>query len=174
LHKPFDPARLTMRTVDDRVGNVENQGPELVKVDTEKFRAMSGMWGARASNGKRALQVAVAVCSLVPIAAGAGGMLLGPAFLGNSVADFPDLDSHFRYLSGLLLGIGLAYAFGVPGIERRRERFLLLGGIVVLGGLGRLSSLLSRGAPSPIMISALVMELLVTPILTLWQMRVAR
>jgi hypothetical protein len=122
--------------------------------------------------GKYALQIAVAVCSLVPILAGGAGVLLGPALVAN--AGDRDLDSHFRYLSGLLLAIGLAYATGVPGIERKRVRFLLLGGIVFVGGLGRLWSLLSFGAPSPIMLGALAMELVVTPLLTLWQLRVAR
>jgi hypothetical protein len=43
----------------------------------------------------------------------------------------------------------------------------------VLGGLGRLMSLLSIGTASPAMRMALVMELLVTPSLALWQRRVA-
>jgi hypothetical protein len=127
-----------------------------------------------ASKEKRALQVVVAVCSLVPIAGGAGGMLLGPAFFENPMTDSPDLDGHFRYLSGLLLGIGLAYLLAVPGIERQRKRFLLLGGIVVLGGCGRLLSMVTTGATSPIMIGALAMELLVTPVITLWQVRISR
>jgi hypothetical protein len=121
---------------------------------------------------KRLLQIAVAVCSLVPILAGGAGLLLGPALVG--AAGDRDLDSHFRYLSGLLLAIGLAYATGVPGIERKRVRFLLLGGIVFVGGLGRLWSLWSTGTPSAIMLGALAMELVVTPLLTLWQLRVAR
>jgi hypothetical protein len=121
---------------------------------------------------KRLLQTAVAVCSLVPIAAGGAGMLLGPALVAG--AGDHDLDSHFRYLSGLLLGIGIAYASGVSRIERRRVRFLLLGGIVFLGGLGRLWSLVTTGAPSPVMFGALAMELVVAPLLTLWQLRIAR
>ena len=124
------------------------------------------------STSKPLLQIAVALCSLVPIAAGGAGVLLGPVLVAG--ADARDLDSHFRYLSGLLLGIGLAYATGVPGIERKRVRFLLLGGIVFIGGLGRLWSLLSVGAPSPVMLFALAMELVVTPLLTLWQLRISQ
>jgi hypothetical protein len=111
---------------------------------------------------------------MVPILAGGTGVFLGPAMLGASGGDDRDLDSHFRYLSGLLLGIGLAYAASIPGIERRRVQFILLGAVVVIGGIGRLLSLLSKGAPAPIMLSALAMELVVTPLLTLWQSRVAR
>jgi hypothetical protein len=123
---------------------------------------------------RHALQAVVTAASLVPIAAGASGMLMGPIMLGDRTIGSADLDGHFRYLSGLLLGIGLGYLSAVPGIERHRARFILLGGFVFLGGSGRLLSILSQGAPSPIMIGALVMELLVTPFLTLWQLRVAR
>ena len=134
---------------------------------TGKTKATSGMPGFSARKEKRALQIVVGIASMVPIAAGAAGMLFGPSFIGDRATDTPNLDSHFRYLSGLLLGIGVAYACAVPGIERRSGRFLLLGGIVVLGGFG-------RGEPSPIMIGALAMERLATPIITLWQLRVAR
>jgi hypothetical protein len=121
---------------------------------------------------KRLLQIAVGICSLVPIAAGGAGILMGPALVAGAGA--LDLDSHFRYLSGLLLGIGLFYATGIPGIERKRTRFLLLGGIVFVGGLGRLWALLSVGTPSAVMLGALAMELVITPLLTLWQYRVSR
>jgi hypothetical protein len=80
-----------------------------------------------------------------------------------------DLDSHFRYLSGLLLAIGLGFASTIPHIEIRGRRFRLLAGIVVLSGVGRLVSI---GSPSPAMLAALVMELIVTPGLALWQYRV--
>ena len=122
---------------------------------------------------KRLLQAAVAVCCLVPIAAGGAGLWMGPALV-EAGGGGRDLDSHFHYLSGLLLGIGLAYAASVPGIERKRVQFTLLGAIVVVGGIGRLLSLIAAGAPSPLMLGALAMELVVTPLLTLWQLRIAR
>jgi hypothetical protein len=121
---------------------------------------------------RRALQLVVAVASLVPIFAGAAGIILGPAMV--DAGNVPNAaDSHFRYLSGLLLGIGLAFASTVPRIEVRTARFRLLTAIVVVGGLGRLWSLLVRGAPNRQMVAALVMELGVTPALALWQGRVA-
>jgi hypothetical protein len=127
-----------------------------------------------ASNERRALQIVVAIASLVPILGGAEGSIRGPLLVDERSAPTADLDSHFRYLSGILLGIGLAYATAVPGIHRQKKRFMLLCGIVVLGGLGRLFSLIATGTPSPVMIGALMMELLVTPLITLWQLRIAR
>ena len=123
---------------------------------------------------KRALQIAVAMACVVPISAGAAGMLLGPEMLGAGNVVAADLDSHFRYLSGLLLAIGLGFASTVTQIEARGGRFRLLTCLVVVGGVGRLGSLVSVGAPSRVMVAALVMELLVTPGLALWQHRVAR
>jgi hypothetical protein len=123
---------------------------------------------------KRALQIAIALGCLVPIGAGAAGVLLGPRMLGAGIAGSGDLDSHFRYLSGLLLGIGLAYASTIPRVETHGGRFRLLTCIVLTGGLARLLSVLEVGPPSRIMAAALVMELLVTPALWLWQWQVAR
>lgn len=123
---------------------------------------------------KRALQAAVALGCLVPIGAGLTGMILGPYLSGGPVAVPTDLDSHFRYLSGLLFAIGLGFLSTVPRIEQRRARFLGLTGIVVVGGLGRLASVLALGLPGTPMKAALAMELLVTPALCLWQRRIAR
>jgi hypothetical protein len=98
---------------------------------------------------KRALQVAVALGCLVPIGGGARGIWLGPQMAG--AAGPADLDSHFRYLSGLLLGIGLAYLTAIPRIEQYSLRFRILTAIVVVGGLGRLERVavyLNLGIPS--------------------------
>jgi hypothetical protein len=122
---------------------------------------------------RRVLQIVVAIGSLVPIGAGLAGVVLGPAMV--DVAGAPaGADSHFRYLSGLLLGIGIAYAAAIPDIERRTARFRLLTAIVFVGGLARLSSLFVRGVPDKPMLFGLVMELGVTPALALWQDRIAR
>jgi hypothetical protein len=83
------------------------------------------------------------------------------------------LDSHFRYLSGLLLGIGLAFWSLIPGIAEQGRAFRLLTFLVVVGGLGRLIALAVVGAPSAPMLFGLGMELVVTPSLCLWQARVA-
>jgi hypothetical protein len=122
---------------------------------------------------RHALQVVVALGCLVPIGAGAAGVMLGPRIVDSGVVGSADLDSHFRYLSGLLLAIGCGFVSTIPNIERKGDRFRLLTGVVVLGGVGRLVSLLAIGIASPAMVAALVMELLVTPLLALWQRRVA-
>jgi hypothetical protein len=122
---------------------------------------------------KRALQIVVGIGCLVPIIAGAAGIVHGPAMLGID-GSAPDLDSHFRYLSGLLLGIGFGFASTVPRIETHGRRFRLFAGVVIVGGLGRLASLVAIGMASRGMLAALAMELAVTPLLAIWQWRVER
>jgi hypothetical protein len=117
--------------------------------------------------------MAVAIGCLVPIGAGLAGILLGPRMLEPVAIGTGDLDSHFRYLSGLLLGIGLGFVSTISRIETRGARFRLLTAIVVAGGIGRLAGVVTIGTPSTAMIAALAMELLVTPGLAFWQWRVA-
>ena len=123
---------------------------------------------------RRALQVVVAVLGLVPVLGGLAGMVLGPSMAGLAPSATPiALDSHVRYLSGLLLAIGLGFWSTIPRIERQAARFRLLTGLVVIGGLGRLLGLALAGRPPAPMLFGLCMELVVTPSLCWWQSRVA-
>ena len=123
---------------------------------------------------RRLLQIVVIVLGLVPILAGASGAVFGTAMAGLPVPDAPvGLDSHLRYLSGLLLAIGLGFWSTVPRIERHAARFRLLTAIVVFGGLGRLVGVIVAGVPPPPMLFGLAMELVVTPLLCWWQYRIA-
>jgi len=123
---------------------------------------------------RRLLQAAVAAACLVPLAMGALSLALGPAILRGIGAGAPiDLDSHFRYLSGLLLGVGLVFASCIPAIERNSGRFRTMGFVIVAGGLGRLLSLVDEGIPGSGHLFGLAMELGVVPALMLWQRRLA-
>lgn len=124
---------------------------------------------------KRALQIAAGIACLVPLSMGAASILIGPSIL-SGIDDPPvrDLDSHFRYLSGIFLMVGIAFASCVPGIERKTARFRLLGTMVVLGGLARAVSAMEYGLPSDGHRFGLVMELGIVPLLMIWQSRVAR
>ena len=125
---------------------------------------------------KRLLQATVALGCLVPIGGGLVGVLYGAGMPGRFADVSADVsqDSHFRYLSGLLLGIGLGFVSAIPRIETQVPLTTLLSAIVVVGGLARLSGVLVHGWPAPTMMFALSMELGVVPLLLLWQRRVAR
>jgi hypothetical protein len=117
---------------------------------------------------KRALQVCVAAAAIVPVAAGAWGVVAG---LGGASGD---VASHQRYLSGLLMAIGFAFGTTLPGIEHKAARFRLLTGVVMTGGLCRLLGVVLGDGVSPSVGAALGMELVVIAGLCLWQSRVAR
>lgn len=121
---------------------------------------------------RRLLQAAIVGACIVPLAAGAAGAVWGVDFITRG---WPgrDLDSHLRYLSGILFAIGIAFLTCVPAIERRGDRFRLLAALVVTGGLARLAGVVFTG-PAGMSRFALTMELGVVPLLTLWQWRVAR
>ncbi len=120
---------------------------------------------------RRLLQAAVLLAGVVPVSAGSAGVILGVGLAGGGGTD---LDSHVRYLSGLLLGIGLVFWSLVPRIERHAVLFRVLTLIVFVGGLGRLLGVFVVGQPSAPMTAALGMELVVTPLLCWWQGRLAR
>jgi hypothetical protein len=121
---------------------------------------------------KRLLQAVLAVVSFIPLSAGFAGVKLGPAFFHITAS--ASADSHMRYLSGLLLGIGLLVWAIIPHVEKRGQAIGALTFIVAIGGLSRLYSLITVGQPNLAMTLALFVELGLTPALYLWQRRVAR
>ncbi|HEU0067022.1 MAG TPA: DUF4345 domain-containing protein [Sphingomonas sp.] len=128
---------------------------------------------------KRLLQAVVAVACLLPLIVGGQGIVHGPAPFGHLpgpyVNDVPrDLDSHFRYISGIFFATGLGFVSCIPAIETKGARFRLLGGLIFVGGLSRLVSLLAVGMPSRGHVLGLGMETIVVPLLMLWQWHFAR
>lgn len=123
---------------------------------------------------KRLLQIVVAIACLVPLSLGGQSILNGPSFLGHPPIIPTDLDSHFRYISGIFFALGLGFVSCVPDIEVKGPRFRLLGAMVVCGGLARLVSLLSVGPPGKGHLFGLAMELGIVPLLMLWQAGFAR
>jgi hypothetical protein len=122
---------------------------------------------------RRLLQATMALVLLVPLAGAGQGIAQGIDWLGGT-APTRSLDSHFRYLSGLLLAMALLFASCVPGVERKGARLRLLAVLPVTGGLARLWALVSEGRPGTAHLVALAIELGAVPLLVLWQARVAR
>jgi hypothetical protein len=123
---------------------------------------------------KRLLQAVILIACLVPLTAGPTGIVRGAAWMAHGGTVSPDLDSHFRYMSGIFTGVGLAFLSCVIGIEAKGTRLRMLVAFVVLGGLARGLSFIELGAPDLGNRFGLVMELVVTPLICLWQWRFAR
>lgn len=124
---------------------------------------------------KRLLQAALVLGGAFSLVFAVASVTQGVSvLLPGDRADARDLDSHFRYLSGIFLGALIVFYSCVPDVERKGPRLRLVGGLVILGGLGRLIGVLTLGLPGIGHLYGLVMELVVTPLLLLWQARVAR
>ena len=118
-----------------------------------------------------ALQIALVFAGCVPVAAGGAGVIWGASAFGPWPG--AGADSQVRYLSGLLLAIGLTVWACAPTIERRGGALRLVTALVLVGGLARLAGIAFVADPGPSR-WALVMELGVAPLLCLWQARIAR
>lgn len=119
---------------------------------------------------RRLLQFVLLVLSLSPLVIGGTGMVRGAEWLG---AASTNLDSHFRYLSGIFFGLGLALTSCIPRIEAMTVRFRWIAALVMIGGLARLGGLSANGVPGRGHVIGLGLELVVTPLLLLWQARLA-
>jgi hypothetical protein len=121
---------------------------------------------------RKLLQIVFAFAGLVLVGFGLAGVFFGANFLdlsGNAV-----MDSYIRFLKGMLLAIGLVYWSAIPDIERHGERIALVTFILVLGAVPRLMAVIGHGVPTIGIIVSLVGELIVAPLLWLWQRHVAR
>ena len=120
------------------------------------------------SRERRLLQLVILIAAVVPVTAGFWGAMGGlhPPSVGA--------DSEARYLSGILMGIGLCFWACIPTIERRGREVRVLVLIVVIGGLARLAGALFTEATGTNVLPPLVMELAVTPLVALWRERVER
>jgi len=123
---------------------------------------------------KRLLQAVMAITLLLPLGAALAGVFGGPHFLGKPPVVPTDLDSHFRYVSGLFLGMLLLFASCIPHVERHGERLRMLAFMVFIGGLFRFYSLVAIGVPSIGHRIGLGIELVELPLILLWQARLAR
>ena len=120
-----------------------------------------------------ALQIATGVSATLPIVLGLNGMFRGPAVLAKAFAYPAVVDSHFRYLSGLPVGMGILLLRSLPNIDQDGSDLRRVSLLVFIGGLGRLWGLITVGYdPRTMMIT--LSELLVFPLIYAWQNRLQR
>lgn len=126
---------------------------------------------------RRLLQVVLAILSLSPLGFGGLGLLFGPAGLSAKLSGLPaDVDSHFRYLSGIFFMLGIALWTCIPRIETREAtiRFRWIAAAVVAGGLARGWGMVTGVTPGLGHQIGLAVELVATPLVVLWQAQVSR
>lgn len=122
---------------------------------------------------KLALQIVLAVLGGLPLAFGVLGLWAGVGLYIPAEAATPRLDSQFRFVSALDLGLASIAWWFVAHIESHAGFFRLVCLVVFIGGLGRVAAWLSTGSPGLAFAVVTAIELLV-PILIPWQAHAQR
>ncbi|MEM8745151.1 MAG: DUF4345 domain-containing protein [Actinomycetota bacterium] len=108
---------------------------------------------------RRVWQAAFLVLALIPTISSLLMLFVGvERFLEPAQIDAA-LDSTYRYLGGVYLGVALVAWWCIPRIEERSEALVAVTGAIFLGGIGRLVSIADFGAPSAATWAFLVIEL---------------
>lgn len=90
-----------------------------------------------------------------------------------AVPHAPVLDSNLQFFSGVWLGLGCAVLWLVPRVETQAVLYRVLWGMIFLGGVGRLLSVVFAGWPPVPFIAFTALEIIGAPLFIYWQARVA-
>ncbi len=125
---------------------------------------------------KLSLQIVTGVLGVIPVVTGLIGMfgLSDPIYASAGLPANVLLDSNLRFFGGVWLGLGLAMFWLVPKIEKQTILFRAIWGMIFLGGVGRLISMLLRALPPIPFIGFTILEIAGAPIFVLWQARLAK
>jgi hypothetical protein len=118
----------------------------------------------------------IGVLAAIPVVTGSIGLLglRDPLYVHFGVVPNVALDSNLRFFSGFWLGAGLAFFAVLPRIERHGALFRALWGMIFVGGIGRLLSVIDAGLPPAPFLAVLALELLGAPCFVLWHRRIER
>jgi Domain of unknown function (DUF4345) len=126
--------------------------------------------------GKRGLQVAMALLGVIPVLTGIVTMfgLFDPIYASAGIPPNALLDSNLRFFGGVWLGLGIALYWLIPNVERQTLLFRVLSGMIFLGGIGRLMSMIFLALPPLPFVGFTVLEIIGAPLFVWWQARVVR
>jgi uncharacterized protein YjeT (DUF2065 family) len=125
---------------------------------------------------KRGLQIATGLLGIIPVLTGIITMfgLSDPIYAAAKIPANALLDSNLRFFGGVWLGLGLALYWLIPGIERQTVLFRVLWGMIFLGGIGRLLSMIFLGWPPLPFVGFTALEIIGAPFFIWWQARLQR
>ena len=84
------------------------------------------------------------------------------------------IDTQMRFLGAIWLGFGVMLVRIIPTIEQQTSQFRFMMASIFLGGIGRVLSLITLGAPPAFFVGLMLLELLGAPALVFWQSWVSR
>jgi hypothetical protein len=125
---------------------------------------------------RRGLQIATGILGAIPVLTGIITMFgLGdPIYASAGIPANALLDSNLRFFGGVWLGLGIALYWLIPNIEKQTVLFRVLWGMIFLGGIGRLLSMIFLGLPPLPFIAFTALEIVGAPFFIWWQARVVR
>ena len=125
---------------------------------------------------KRGLQIATGLLGIIPVLTGIITMfgLSDPIYAAAKIPANALLDSNLRFFGGVWLGLGLSLYWLIPGIERQTVLFRVLWGMIFLGGIGRLLSMIFLGWPPLPFVGFTALEIIGAPFFIWWQARLDR
>jgi hypothetical protein len=125
---------------------------------------------------KRALQIVTGLLGVVPVVTGLLGLLgvKDPFYVAVGVPPIVVLDTNLRFYSDLWLGLGLAFFWLIPTIERQTVLFRVLWGMIFIGGIGRLLSTMLLAWPPAPFVAFTALEIVGAPLFIWWQFRVSK
>ena len=115
----------------------------------------------------------MAVLGAIPVLTGIVTLfgLADPIYASAGLPANALLDSNLRFFGGVWLGLGLALYWLIPTIDKQTVLFRILWGMIFLGGIGRLLSMIFLGAPPAQLIAFTVLEIVGAPLFIAWQAR---
>jgi hypothetical protein len=125
---------------------------------------------------KKSLQITMAVLGAIPVLTGVITMfgLSDPIYANAGIPAHALLDSNLRFFGGIWLVLGLALYWLIPRIDTQTVLFRVLWGMIFVGGVGRLLSMLFVGMPPWPFIGFTVLEIVGAPLFMAWQAKVAK
>ncbi len=126
--------------------------------------------------GKRGLQIVTGLLAAIPVITGIIGLfgVHDPLYAAAGVPPIAVLDSNLRFFSGVWLGLGLALYWLIPTIEKQTVLFRVLWGMIFIGGIGRLLSMILLSPPPAPFIGFTALEIIGAPLFIVWQARLPK
>jgi hypothetical protein len=122
---------------------------------------------------KRGLQLTLAILSMIPISVGIMGIVLGTSRWLPADIITPEFDSHYRYIAGYYVSLGMLGLWMIPRVEKHRSLFQIICASVFIGGIGRVVSIVQVGLPGSMALFFTAFELCF-PLLLFWQAKLSR
>jgi len=125
-------------------------------------------------SSKLLLQIILGVMALIPLTRGLPGALRGLPETLSKTDGFPQLDSDARFWATIWTTMGCSCYLMIPHIESHSLMFRTLMAAIFLGGISRLLSLRKyRYAVQIWLVVPLIAELIIAPLLAIWQIRIS-